>query len=169
IFLKLVERDDLDIEEIDLWKYLVKWGKGQLISSNEKSKMDVTNWDKNDFASLKKSLDPFLPHIRFHEISSEEFYHHVRPYKKAIPEDLYEDLMAYQMANITPKISKLHPRYGSINIDSVIIKKDNAANIINWIEKRTTFSRKPFYQFKLTYRATRDGFEYNKFIANNCS
>ncbi|CAG8754207.1 8271_t:CDS:2 [Cetraspora pellucida] len=168
IFLKLVERDDLDIEEIDIWKYLIKWGKAS-ISSNKKSMMDVTKWEKSDFALFKKSLDPFIPHIRLHEISSEEFFHHVRPYKKAIPKDLYEDLMAYQMANITPKVSKLHPRYGSINIDSAIIEKDKAAIIINWIEKRTIFSRKPFYQFTLTYRATRDGFEYNKFIANNNS
>ncbi|CAG8507102.1 22630_t:CDS:2 [Dentiscutata erythropus] len=131
--------------------------------------MDVTKWRDNDFSSLKKSLDPFIPYIRFHEISCEEFYYHVRPYKKAIPVNIYEDLVAYLMANIIPKVSKLPSRCGFISIDSVIIERDKAAVIINWIEKRTTFARKPFYQFTLTYRATRDGFDYNKFIASNCS
>ncbi|CAG8749541.1 6351_t:CDS:2, partial [Cetraspora pellucida] len=168
IFLKLVMSNDLDFDEIDTWKYLVKWGTAQS-APNGKSKMDITNWGDNDFASLKKSLDPFIPYIRFHEISRDDFYYHVRPYKKVIPENLYEDLVAYLMANVNPKFSKLPSRCGSINIDSVIIERDKAANIINWIEKRTKFARKPHYKFNLTYRATRDGFDYNKFIANNCS
>ncbi|CAG8698463.1 16327_t:CDS:2, partial [Dentiscutata heterogama] len=170
ILLSLIKRDDMDIEEIDIWKYLVKWGTTQSATSKGKSyKMDVTKWRDNDFASLKKSLDPFIPYIRFHEISCEKFYYHVRPYKKAIPENIYEDLVAYLMANIIPKVSKLPSRCGFISIDSVIIERNKAAVIINWIEKRTTFARKPFYQFTLTYRATRDGFDYNKFIARNCN
>ncbi|CAG8691161.1 29857_t:CDS:2, partial [Racocetra persica] len=168
IFLKLVMRDDLDIEEIDTWKYLIKWGTAQSAPKG-KSKADVANWGDNDFASFKRFLDPFIPHIRFHEISRDDFYFHVRPYKKAIPENLYEDLVAYLMANVNPKVSKLPSRCGSINIDSVIIERDKAAAIINWIEKRAIFARKPLYQFRLTYRATRDGFDYNKFMANNCS
>ncbi|CAG8822019.1 19588_t:CDS:2, partial [Dentiscutata erythropus] len=110
ILLSLVKRNDLGIEEIDLWNYLVKWGSAQIITSKAKSK-DVTKWDEKDFALLKKSLDQFMPHIRFHEISSREVYYHVRPYKKAIPENIYEDLVAYLMANVTPKVPKLPPRY----------------------------------------------------------
>lgn len=122
ILLSLVKRDDLDIEEIAIWKYLVKWGTAQFAvfkgsirwisysqsiafkESNQKQedydldllfqepvpepskgksqKVDVAEWTDNDFASLKKSLDPFIPYIRFNEISNEEFYHHVRSYKK---------------------------------------------------------------------------------------
>ncbi|CAG8779970.1 36254_t:CDS:2 [Gigaspora margarita] len=172
ILLSLVKRDDMDIEEIDIWKYLLKWGTAQSVAFKESSKgksqkMDVTKWEDSDFASLKKSLDPFIPYIRFHEISREDFYHHIRPYKKAIPENIYEDLMAYLMANIIPKISNLPSRCGSINIDSVIIERNKAAVITNWIEKRTNFARKPFYQFTLTYRATRDGFNYNTFTTKN--
>ncbi|CAG8566973.1 21550_t:CDS:2, partial [Dentiscutata erythropus] len=93
------------------------------------------------------------------------------PYKKVIPENLYEDLMAYFMSNIlNPKISRLPSRHRYIiRIDSVIIKGDDAAIISDWIEKRTNFSEKPLYQFILTYRATRDGFNYNKFINKNCN
>ncbi|CAG8676082.1 3965_t:CDS:2, partial [Gigaspora rosea] len=128
---------------------------------------NVNNWDENDFALFKKFLEPFIQYIRFHEISRENFYHYVRPYKKVLPENLYEDLMAYFMVNLSCKISKL-PSRRSIDIDSVIIKGDKAKHITNWIEKRITFSRKPFYKFTLTYRATCDGFDYNKFIINNC-
>ncbi|CAG8693120.1 6868_t:CDS:2, partial [Racocetra persica] len=76
---------------------------------------------------------------------------------------------AYLMADVIPKISKLPSRCGFINIDSAIIERDKAVIITNWIEKRETFTRKPFYEFRLTYRATRDGFDYNKFIANSCN
>ncbi|RIB11508.1 hypothetical protein C2G38_2250115 [Gigaspora rosea] len=144
IFLTLIKKDDMDIEEIDIWKYLIKWGTTQSISYKGKSKdANVNNWDENDFALFKK------------------------PYKKVLPENLYEDLMAYFMVNLSCKISKL-PSRRSIDIDSVIIKGDKAKHITNWIEKRITFSRKPFYKFTLTYRATCDGFDYNKFIINNC-
>ncbi|CAG8440133.1 5900_t:CDS:2 [Cetraspora pellucida] len=169
IFLQLVMRNDLNFDEIDIWKYLVKWGTTQSVTSRGRSKAGVTNWKDNDFASFKMSLDPFIPYIRFHEISRTDFYHHVRPYKKAIPENLYEDLVAYLMADVNPKISKLPSRYGSIKIDSIIIERDNAMVITNWIERRETFVMKPFYEFTLTYRATRDGFDYNKFIINNCA
>ncbi|CAG8830474.1 8648_t:CDS:2, partial [Cetraspora pellucida] len=168
IVLILIKKDMMNIEEIDIWRYLVKWGTAQSILFKEKSaETNVTNWSESDFASFKKCLEPFIPHIRFHEITREDFYYHVRPYKKAIPENIYEDLMAYLMANISCKISTKLPSRKSVSIDSVIIEQDKAEIITNWIERRNTFSRQPFYQFILTYRATRDGFDYNKFIDNN--
>ncbi|KAF0509709.1 BTB-domain-containing protein [Gigaspora margarita] len=102
ILLSLIKRDDLGIEEIVIWKYLG----------------NLKRWTDNDFALLKKSLDPFIPYIRFHEISNEEFYYHDK-HKNSIPENLYEDLVAYLMANVIPKVSMLPPRYGSISIDSM--------------------------------------------------
>ncbi|CAG8664477.1 5920_t:CDS:1, partial [Scutellospora calospora] len=165
ILLMLIKRDYMNIEEIDIWKYLVKWGTAQSIASKGKP---VINWGENEFLSFKKSLDPFISYIRFHEISREEFYFHVRPYKKAIPENIYEDLVAYLMANINLEVSKLPSRCISISIDSVIIEKDKAIVITDWIENSTTFTGKPSsYQFTLTYRATRDGFDYDTFIKNN--
>ncbi|CAG8586227.1 13192_t:CDS:2 [Dentiscutata erythropus] len=135
-------------------------------------KFHIIDWKEDDIALFKKLLDPFISFIRFYEISRDEFYFYIRPYKKVIPENLYEDLMAYFMVNIlNPRISRLPSRNRSIvRIDSIIIKGDNAAIISDWIEKRTTssFSEKPLYQFILTYRATRDGFfNYNRFINKN--
>ncbi|CAG8632430.1 4380_t:CDS:2 [Gigaspora margarita] len=132
-----------------------KWGTAQLIVSKGKSKTDVTNWEKKDFESFRK----------FHEISRNDFYYHIRPYKKS---DLYEDLVAYLMSNINPKVSQLPPCCRFINIDSVIIDRDKETITINWIEKSDNFAKKPCYQFTLTYRATRDRFDYNNFIAKNC-
>ncbi|CAG8806430.1 13024_t:CDS:2, partial [Gigaspora rosea] len=106
IFLRLIKRDDMDIEEIDIWKHLVNWGTAQLTASNE----------------------------------------------ILIAVDLYEDLVAYFMANINRKVSTLPSRCGYINIDSVIIERDKAAIITKWIEKGDNFARKTFYQFILTYR-----------------
>ncbi|CAG8834087.1 30279_t:CDS:2, partial [Gigaspora margarita] len=106
IFLTLIKKDVMDIEETDIWKYLIKWGTTQSISYKGKSKeTNVNNWGENDFALFKKSLEPFIQYIRFHEISKENFYHYVRPYKKAIPENFYEDLMTYFMANLRIKLN----------------------------------------------------------------
>ncbi|RIB05401.1 hypothetical protein C2G38_2280771 [Gigaspora rosea] len=119
ILLSLAKRDDMDIEEIDIWKYLLRWGTAQFValkkpSKGDSQKMDATKRKDNNFALLKKSLDPFILYIQFHEISCEDFYYHIRPYKKAILESIYEDLVAYLIANIMPKFSNLPSRYGSI-------------------------------------------------------
>ncbi|CAG8632635.1 9340_t:CDS:1, partial [Racocetra persica] len=53
---------------------------------------DVTKWTEKHFISLKKSVEQFIPLIRLFEISSKDFYHKVRPYKKILPQNIYEDL-----------------------------------------------------------------------------
>src|SRR5205085_133811 len=48
IFISILERDDLKLEEIDVWDYVIKWGIGQ----NEELKKDISEWKKEDFIKL---------------------------------------------------------------------------------------------------------------------
>ncbi|CAG8823121.1 32132_t:CDS:2, partial [Racocetra persica] len=59
ILLKLVMRDDLDFDEINIWKYLVKWGTTQSVTSRGRSKAATFYEDlSNDFSQfLEESED----------------------------------------------------------------------------------------------------------------
>ncbi|CAG8784358.1 25508_t:CDS:2, partial [Dentiscutata erythropus] len=163
LFLELIERDNLIIEEINVWKYLMKWGMAKFISlSKEKFvNTDINNLGENEFSTFKKYIDPFIPHVRFCEISRAEFYHHVMPFKKVLSKDLYKDLKGYFLADIKPQHVKLQSR---IKIDSIIIKKGNAQDIFKWIME-TTLIKKPS-EVILSHRvATRDRFNSNELIA----
>ncbi|CAG8633117.1 5288_t:CDS:2, partial [Dentiscutata erythropus] len=120
IFLELIKRDDLIIEEINVWKYLMKWGMAQFIplpeediflSEEKPINSYVTSWGKNEFTSLKKYIDQFIPYIRFYEIYGLNFI-----------------IMLYLLENI----------------DSAIIKEENARDIARWI----CLSQKTFLRVK---------------------
>ncbi|RIB29644.1 hypothetical protein C2G38_1042941 [Gigaspora rosea] len=166
IILEFIKRDDLAIEEIDVWKYLVKWTKAQYSSLSEEKfvNVDVNTWEDNELTSFKKYIEPFISYIRFCEMERDEFYYHITPYEKVLPENLYKNLIAYFLANLKPKNVILQPRNGLINIDSTIIKKKNARIIVGWIEGITAFTKKLFCEFSCIYRATYYGFDSEKFI-----
>ncbi|CAG8793310.1 20892_t:CDS:2, partial [Dentiscutata erythropus] len=166
IVLKFIKRDDLAIEEVDVWKYLVKWAVTQFNSLSEETSInaDVNNWGDNEYTLFKNNMKPFVSYIRFCEMTRDEFYYHVMPYEKALPENLYKSLIAYFMANLKPQDIMLQPRNGLISIDSDIIKRKNARIIIKWNEGINVFTEKPPYKFTRIYRATRYDFDFEKFI-----
>ncbi|CAG8493831.1 7811_t:CDS:2, partial [Scutellospora calospora] len=133
----LLEREDLEIDEIEVWEHLIKWGIAQNVNSNDaKMPSDVNKWTDKHFIALKKSVEQFIPLIRLFEISSKDFYYKVRPYKKILPQNIYEDLMSHYLADTEPKtITNLAPRMGHWQIDSVIIKPKHAVIIANWINR----------------------------------
>ncbi|CAG8780898.1 22494_t:CDS:2, partial [Racocetra persica] len=160
ILLKVIKRDDLNAKEIYIWKHLVEWGVAQLVDSHKRIyvKLDTTQWKDCDFMTFKKYLDPFIPYIRFHEMSIEDLHHNIRPYEKALPKNLYRDLETYFTFDRKPKCAELNSR---ISIDSVIIERKQSEIISSWIEKK---SKKLSCQFKLSYRGTRDKFNFNSVI-----
>ncbi|CAG8500951.1 590_t:CDS:2 [Acaulospora colombiana] len=157
----LLSRDDLQFEEIEIWEHLLKWGIAQ-ISVNDKVFTDVTKWSDKNFDALRKFVEPFIPLIRFFEITSKDFYYKVRPYKKIIPRNIYEDVMSYHLASTEPKTPNLTPRMGRWKIDSNIIKSKHAAILANWINRSDSkfgIKKKIPYEFTLLYRGTLHGFK----------
>ncbi|RHZ84091.1 hypothetical protein Glove_85g87 [Diversispora epigaea] len=162
IFLELVKRDDLGIKEIDLWDHLIKWGISQIPTIIQN---DVKKFTDANFRDLKKTLDPFISHIRFYEISSKDFFNKVRQYRKILSLELFEDVMSYLMAETEPQYKRLPARL-SINLpESKIIRRRHVVILSNWIRQMDSISTKNKYKFQLLYRGSRDGYNINTFYS----
>ncbi|CAI2171154.1 9559_t:CDS:2 [Funneliformis geosporum] len=152
ILVALLKHDNLQIEEIELWDYLIKWGISQLrqqkeyliedlkVDLDENSPPlndinDLSNWDKRDLQDLGEILKDCIPLIRFSEFSIGEFYDKIWPLKDILPSELKQDISLFQKnLEIFPK-SILSPRKPIISINSVIIKPKQASKIPDWIDQ----------------------------------
>uniref|UniRef100_U9U508 Btb/poz domain-containing protein 19-like n=1 Tax=Rhizophagus irregularis (strain DAOM 181602 / DAOM 197198 / MUCL 43194) TaxID=747089 RepID=U9U508_RHIID len=170
ILLELLKRDDLLIDEIELWNYLIKWGIVQTSELREKNITDLNKWNEGDFLNLKNTLNPLILHIRFFDIFSEDFYSKIWPFKKVLPEMLFEEVVSFHLADIKPEKNMVPPRHKKIYIDSMVIKPKHATIFINWIQRKDANARisKDKYNFNLIYRGSRDGFDVNTMI-NKCN
>ena len=90
--IQLLKCDDLRLEEIEIWEYLIKWG-----IENTDSILDdnLTKWTPMDFMELERTLHNFIPYIRFSQMSP-KVYNLVRSqFKSIIPADLDDDVVQY--------------------------------------------------------------------------
>ncbi|RIA90694.1 hypothetical protein C1645_875909 [Glomus cerebriforme] len=182
VILRLLKRDDLGIEEIDIWNFLIKW---EIENSNIQN--DLENLSSEDFSNLEKTLHDLLPFIRFFHISSKDFYHKVWPFEPILPKKLRQDLLSYYLAGEEPKHTIIQAtRISSNNLNSKIILPKHAILISNYIEGKNTLSSSSSsslslmtspstshlikgerinipYRFKLIYRGSRDGFSFEYF------
>src|SRR5437660_2434807 len=92
MIVSILKRDDLEMDEIDIWNYIIQWGSGQ---NEELRNKNISEWKKDDFKKLKYVLDDIIPLIRFNEISRENFYDKVNPYKIIFDDGIYEKLLRY--------------------------------------------------------------------------
>jgi len=82
--ISLIKRDDLQMKEIEIWEYVLKWG----LEQNPTLLPDLMTWSDNDFKMMENTLQHCLPLIRFFSLSSEDFFQKVRPYKKLLKSQL---------------------------------------------------------------------------------
>ncbi|GBB87995.1 hypothetical protein RclHR1_01450023 [Rhizophagus clarus] len=82
-------RDDLNLNEIEIWEKLIKWGLAQEQSLDQ----DVSKWNKDDFNIFKRILYKFIPLIRFYEISSKDYFHKIKPYEKILSKKLRNNII----------------------------------------------------------------------------
>lgn len=160
--INLLKRDDLGMEEIDIWEYLIKWGIEHTTSLNQNNH-DLNCWSKDDFVALEETLHNCIPLIRFFQISSTDLYDKVRvPYKKILPKQLNEDIIKYFMKPGCEITTRILPSRLTI-IDSSIIKLKHAGLISSWIDGNIHDNYhsncKINYNFNLLVRGSRDGFD----------
>ncbi|GBC38279.1 hypothetical protein GLOIN_2v1778231 [Rhizophagus irregularis DAOM 181602=DAOM 197198] len=169
ILFGLLKRDDLQIEEVVAWDYLIKWGIEQTPGLGSKNS-DRTKWNKENYKALKKTLNQFIPLIRFVEISSDDFFDKVRPYKTIIPHHIYEELEEFYYKKALPKTTTLPPRTGkSGSLTSTIIKPKLANIISNWFDRNSSpFADNSKHKFNLIYLMSRDGLN-NVAFYNKCN
>ena len=82
----LLKRDDLDLNEIEIWENLLKWSFAQQNMTN-----DLMKWSKEDITKIERSLHRFIPLIRFYDIEPADFFYKVYCYKDVLPQDLIHD------------------------------------------------------------------------------
>ncbi|RIB24781.1 hypothetical protein C2G38_2069093 [Gigaspora rosea] len=135
----LIGRDDLQMEEVIIWNYIIQWG----IAQNPGLPSDPKNWS-------------------------------VKPYKKLLEENLWEDLIQRFITPNRPVSSTIFPpRIISSQVlpprttepFSTVISETHAAEIASWVDKKTeaySIVNHP-YEFKLLIRGTRDGFTSESF------
>ncbi|RHZ87597.1 hypothetical protein Glove_33g275 [Diversispora epigaea] len=164
----LLKRYDLQMKEVEIWDYITKWG----ISQNPTLPTNLGDWAEENFVTLKTTLQQCLPHIRYFHITNIEIYEKIRPYKKILDKQLWEDIKQHQVApdrpiksNILPVrsilVTELPPRATEQKVlFSTIISEDHIAKISSWINHKTaTYSTKKIpYKFELILCGTRDGF-----------
>ncbi|CAG8579713.1 7135_t:CDS:2 [Paraglomus occultum] len=158
ILVHFLQRDDMDVPEIVIWRRTLEWG---LARNHElAAKSNISSWTKEDFVTLEKTLHQCLRHIRYHNFELKEFCENVMPYKKLLPKDIRNDIIYYY----TPETStpQWKPRVGTKDCDSFIIKRTQLELISSWIDKNKYFARNRF-RYELLLRGTRDGFDSTTF------
>src|ERR1043166_7320456 len=172
LLLSLIQCDNLQISEIQIWECVIKWG----LAQNPELPSDPTNFSKEDFKALKNTLQQCITFIRFYNLSSKEFSGKVLPYRKILPKELYMNLLNDFLDNDNKLNDKSKPRISNeinlktvdppkeITIDSRIITYPHAELISKWIDKLEITDRiKNSYEFKLLFRGSRDGATRKKF------
>ncbi|POG67180.1 hypothetical protein GLOIN_2v1650209 [Rhizophagus irregularis DAOM 181602=DAOM 197198] len=91
LLITLIQNDNLQMKEIQVWEYVIKWG----LAQNPDLPSDPTSFSKDDFNALKNTLHHCIPFIRFRNLTSREFLMKVKSYKKILPKELYNDLINY--------------------------------------------------------------------------
>ncbi|RHZ87649.1 hypothetical protein Glove_33g218 [Diversispora epigaea] len=89
----LLKRDDLQMKEIEIWDYVIKWG----ITQNPTLPTNLRDWTKENFLTLKTTLQQCLPHI-----------HYFHPFSTIISED--------HIAKISSWINRKTATYSTTNI-----------------------------------------------------
>ncbi|GES90248.1 BTB/POZ protein [Rhizophagus clarus] len=97
--ISIIKKDDLQMKEIEIWEHVLKWG----LEKNPSLLPDSTTWSDNDFKVMENTLQNCIPEIRFFSLSSKDFSQKVRPYRKLLKHQLYEELLgSYLDSNIEP-------------------------------------------------------------------
>ena len=88
----LLKRDDLNLNEIDIWENLLKWCFAQQNMTN-----DPTKWSKEDITKIERSLHRFIPLIRFYDIEPTDCFYKVYCYRDILPQDLIHDHLEFHI------------------------------------------------------------------------
>ena len=161
VLVPLLKRDDLLMEEIEIWEHLIEWGIAQIPTLNA----NISTWTSYDFELLKNTLEQCIPLIRYFNIDSSDYYDKVRPYGQILQSDLHEYLLEYyckqgkQNHICTTDSIRLSPR--KIGIQSNIIKYKHISLITRWISRKEgseTTLEKSKYDFNRILCGSEDGF-----------
>ncbi|CAG8560576.1 4049_t:CDS:2, partial [Paraglomus occultum] len=149
--ISLLERDDLVMREVDIWEALIKWGK----SVSEDSDNDLSIYKE----TLRTKLEKCINHVRFCRMTSAEYALKVRePYKWLLPNDLDEEIVNHFLrARKASKAILVQPRRRHLN--TTFIVGEQISYVYRWIMDRESSTPDTLPDFKLIFKADRDGWD----------
>ncbi|RHZ76972.1 hypothetical protein Glove_187g25 [Diversispora epigaea] len=170
VLISILERDDLQMDESEIWDHIIRWGKGQ----HPNFPTNLNDWSDDDFLILKNTLHQCIPLIRYFSISGEDIFKKLLPYQQLFERQLWADILSKNLTSVSFKLlpprkyktTKFSPR-NKISIDSVIITEEHALEIGSWIDKKDSpYINENPYDFQLIFRGSTDGFECINFYDN---
>ncbi|RHZ75112.1 hypothetical protein Glove_217g42 [Diversispora epigaea] len=161
----ILRREDLQMKESEIWDYLIKWG----TTRNPTLPKKLEEWSDENFMALKTTLQQCLPLIRYFHISNSDVMFKIKPYKKILDKQIWNDLKQYLILPDHPVESIILPPRLVLKQElpervnepfSIIINEEHSAMISSWIDNRPTSysSRNNPYEFQLILRGSKDGF-----------
>ncbi|CAG8497920.1 15507_t:CDS:1 [Funneliformis caledonium] len=161
--ISLLQRDDIEMAEIEIWNQLVAWGVKNALPNSAKR---LSRWDEQDFEALRERLKNCVSWIRFFQIKPQEFAEYVWPYKQILPKSIIGNFLRQQITGHPPIIETRQnpPRIPSADIDSTVITGRHASILASWMQQDDSVvgGKSPF-NFSLLYRASRDGMSSKEF------
>ncbi|CAG8588719.1 11567_t:CDS:2 [Ambispora gerdemannii] len=171
----VLEQEDLQMEEKDVWENLLRWGFSQIRPRQSFNIGSIGKLKKDEIQNLYEILKNCIPLIRFTDFSNRDFSDHVWPFRDIVPDMIRFEIEKIHKNNhdtffFVSHSSLLLPRCPLIRIDSTILHPAQAAYLPEWIEfaqknspasTLTTEIPDPTrvtYQFKLLVRGTIHGF-----------
>ncbi|CAG8495985.1 33660_t:CDS:2 [Racocetra persica] len=79
-----------NVTDIELWEKLIKWS---TVHSSSSLPSNVSQYNTEHFAILKKLIKPFIQYIKFKYISKTDFSQNIRPFRQAFDPDFYIQLL----------------------------------------------------------------------------
>ncbi|RGB22308.1 hypothetical protein C1646_748556 [Rhizophagus diaphanus] len=145
LLISIIQNDYLQMNEVQIWEQLIKWG----LAQHPELPSDFTNYSKDDFKTLKNTLQQCIPFIRFYNLSSKEFTDNVLPYRKLLPKDLYEDLLKTFLTLSDPNSkpeNKSRPRI----TNDIKLNLPNYENDSDQVENNKSMVNMTSYNWKVT-------------------
>src|SRR5436190_21030986 len=135
LLVSLLQSDNLQMSGIQVWEYVLKWG----LAQNPELPSDPTSFSKEDFKSLKSTLQQCIPFIKFYNLTSKEFSGKILPYKKILPKELYKDLLKAFLdlsdPDSRPSDKSKCNTTKEVIVDSKVITYQHAELILKWIDR----------------------------------
>ncbi|RIA79816.1 hypothetical protein C1645_839869 [Glomus cerebriforme] len=159
ILLGLLQRNELNLSEVELWEYIIKWG----INQNPNIPKNPASWNLNDVKAVENSIRDYIPYIRFYNMTRSEFQRYVWPYKCLIPNDVYDSIMTYFLMPVFKRVPRVIQR--GTGAQSRLINWEHLKYLCGWIDQSDyaySIDKLP-YRFELLMRSSRDGFTSESF------
>jgi hypothetical protein len=145
--LKLIQSDNFCVDELDLFKAILEWGK-------QRCK------DQEKHSDLPQVLKNILPHIRYPLIPVESLITFVKPLE-LIPEDAYMESLEY---NTCPAefLNVQSPQFtvrNTIFQGNTIMSPSQTKQLVKWLNK----TKYKYKEWELCYKASKHGWQGRDF------